>query len=217
MANWLNVTFSALDGGVFRALHSISNNFLTVLCQIITFFGDKGWLCIASGLVLILFAKTRKLGFTLLLAVAVGALFTNIIIKNAVARPRPYVASEEFKSYWQAVGANVESEYSFPSGHTTSIMAGAIALLLCCDKKWSFVGIIFALVMGFTRIYLTVHYTTDVIAGLLVGTVAGVIAYYGGNLALKIADKNKDKKFYSFILNADIKNLFKKKEKTEEN
>lgn len=215
MANWLNTTFSGLDGAMFKALNGISNNFLTFLCKFISFFGEKGWICLAVGLVMMLFKNTRRVGFSLILAVAIGALFTNIILKNAVARPRPYL-SEEYAGYWKAVGATNESEYSFPSGHTTAITAGAVALFCAYNKKWSFIPLIFALVMGFTRIYLIVHYTTDVIMGFIVGTVAGVSSFYLSRCIFKVLEKHQDKKLINFAVNFDILSLFAKKDENKE-
>ncbi len=209
MANWLNTTFAGLDGAMFSAMNSISCKFLTFLCNFITFFGEKGWICIATGLIMMLFRKTRRVGFSVLLAVAVGALFTNITIKPSVARPRPYL-NPEYAGFWKEVGASVESEFSFPSGHTTSVMAGAVAIFCAYNKKWSFIPLVFALLMGFTRIYLIVHYTTDVIGGLIVGTVAGVIAFYLAKLTFNILEKHKCKKLIGFVCDFDVKDIFKK-------
>lgn len=215
MANWLNTTFSGLDGATFSVLNSISNNFLTFICKFISFFGEKGWLCIALGLVMMLFRKTRRVGFSVLLAVGIGALFTNITIKPSVQRLRPYL-NEEYVGFWKAVGATVESEYSFPSGHTTAITAGAVVIFCAYNKKWSFIPLIFALIMGFTRIYLIVHYTTDVIAGFIVGTTAGVIAFYLGKFIFKVLEKHQDKKLIKFVVNFDALELVKKKKEVND-
>ena len=112
----------------------------------------------------------------MLLAIGVGALFTNVIIKNAVARPRPFYENVTYLEFWKEAGATKVSEYSFPSGHTTSIMAFATALFIMCNKKWSWVGFVGTILMGVSRIYLIAHYTTDVIGGIIVGGVAGVCA-----------------------------------------
>lgn len=210
MANWLNTTFAGFDGGIFKAVSGIAGEGLNKLCSFISFFGEKGWLALLTGLILLLFAKTRKVGFAVLFAVAVGALFTNIILKEAVARPRPY-KELEYVVYWLKAGATVESEFSFPSGHTTAITAGAVAIFISCNKKWSFLPLIFAFIMGFTRVYLIVHYPTDVIAGFIVGTVGGIAGYFISKAIMNFASKRKGKGFFKFLVKADICNLFKKK------
>ena len=217
MATWLNTVFSGLDGGVFRALNSINCGFLNFFTKYFSYLGEKGIPLLLAGAILLCFAKTRKIGATLILSIAVGALFTNVILKNLVQRLRPYIQSPEYNAYWQQAGAVQEGEFSFPSGHTTASMAFAIGLFLSCDKKWSWVGMIGALVMGFCRIYLVVHYTTDVIAGLICGTLGGVIAFYLVKFIYKKIEEKSDSKFSKFVLEWNIKDLFAKKQNSNGN
>ncbi len=213
MAEFLNTAFYSLDKSMFLFVNSLSNavgDFLTPLLKFITFFGDKGWFFIALGLCLLLFLRHRKAGVCMLIAILVGALFTNIILKNIVQRPRPYMV-EEFKILWQAVGASVESEFSFPSGHTTAAFAGATAYFLTKNKRYSWAMYIFAIVIAFSRIYLVVHYTTDIFGGIIAGTLAGIIAYIVTNLIYKIIDSHGENKFCSFVNSFDIIDCVKKK------
>lgn len=217
MATWLNSTFAGLDGAIFNAMHGLANamgGFLTPLFKIYTALGDGGLFFIALSLFLMLFRKTRKTGFSMLLAIGVGALFTNLLIKKIVARPRPYVSG--YESFWQFVGAPMESEFSFPSGHTTATMACMTAMFICCNKKWSWVGFVVAFLMAFTRVYFIVHYFTDVLGGFIIGAIGGVSGYFIGKYTFNLLEKHKDKKAINFILNACILNLFKKKENTEQ-
>ena len=159
MADWLNTVFHAFDSGAFNfanSLAQVAGGFFTPLSKVIAVLGKGGIFFILLSIALMLFRKTRKTGFTMLLAIGVGALFTNVIIKNAVARPRPYTV-DEFKDIWAFVGSNIESEFSFPSGHATVTMTSMMALFLTTNKKWSWLGFVFALIVGFTRIYLVVH------------------------------------------------------------
>ena len=211
MASWLNTAFSGLDGAVFTAFNSIQCGFLNFFCKFYSLIGEKGLGFIIISLVLMLFKNTRKIGFCCLLSIAVGALFTNIIIKNAVARPRPYMAQEQYNAFWQLAGGIEEGEFSFPSGHTTASFAFAIGLFASCNKKWSWVALPFALIMGLCRIYLVVHYTTDVIAGIIVGTVAGVISFYVTKVIYNWLENNYDKKLCRFVLQWSVKKLFQKK------
>lgn len=213
MAGWLNTSFFEFDRALFVFAHNLflgAGNLLTPLFKAITFLGNGGWFFIVLGIVLLLFKKTRKTGVALLLSIACGAIFTNLILKNSVARLRPYVANEEYRSFWQSVGGKIESEYSFPSGHTTVTMASMMAIFLSSNKKWSWLGFVFAIIMGLTRIYFTVHYATDVIAGLIVGALAGGIGYYLLKIIFNAIEINSDNKFCHFILNADITKLFRK-------
>lgn len=212
LSNWLNSTFNNFDSAFFNFTHALNVNaggFFTPFFKFITFFGNGGWLFIALGVILMLFKKTRRYGLCMLIALGIGALLTNIIIKKSVARPRPFT-TEQFKPFWIKAGSTKVSEYSFPSGHTTSAMAAMTALFLCLNKKWSWLFFILALIMGLSRIYLVVHYATDVIGGLIVGGISAVIGYFVVKYIYKYINKNLDKPFCKFIINADIKDLFSK-------
>lgn len=215
MAEWLNTTFHGFDSAVFTAMGNINCGFLNFFCKAFSLFGEKGIPLILTALVLMCFSKTRKVGFTMLVAIAVGALFTNIVLKNAVGRARPFAQSEYYNYLWQQAGAVAEGEFSFPSGHATATTAFVVALFLACDKKWSYVGLPFALLMAFCRVYLVVHFTTDVIAGLIVGTVAGVIAFYLVKLFYKWLDKKPQSKLTNLVYNASVVKLFAKEKNTD--
>ena len=216
MATWLNTTFAGLDGGVFNIMHALANamgDFLTPVCKIYTALGDGGLFFIALSIFLMFFRKTRRTGFAMLLAIGVGAVFTNLLIKKLVARPRPYVESEIYNGFWQFVGAHIESEFSFPSGHTTATMASMTAMFICSNKKWSWLGFVVAFLMAFTRVYFIVHYFTDVLGGFIIGAIGGIGGYYICKGVYKLLNKYKDKKAINFMLNACVLNLFRKKAK----
>ena len=182
-----------------------------------TALGDGGLFFIALSLVLMLFRKTRKVGFSMLLAIGIGAIVTNLLIKKLVARPRPYTANEVYNGFWQIFNMPPESEYSFPSGHTTATMASMTAMFICCRKKWSWLGFVVAFLMAFTRVYFIVHYFTDVLAGFIIGAIGGISGYYISKYAFRFLEKNKDKKIFSFALNFCVLDLFKKKETEKTN
>lgn len=212
MAIWLNTAFYSFDKGVFYAMHSLYQStgwFFTPFFKVVSFFGEKGIFFIVLSIVLMLFSKTRRVGFSMLLAIGVGALLTNVIIKNAVARPRPYTV-EEFKLMWQSVGAVTEKEFSFPSGHTTVSMTALTVVFLSFNKKRSWTVYIFVFMMCLSRIYLIVHYATDVIVGVMVGGVSGTIAFFLSKYLFSLLIKHKDKRACKFMLDSDIVNLFKK-------
>ena len=214
MAEWLNTTFHGLDASVFFAMDTLNCGFLNFFCKAFSLFGEKGIPLILTALVLMCFSKTRKTGLTMLVAIAVGALFTNIILKNAVGRARPFAQSDYYNYLWQQAGAVAEGEFSFPSGHATATTAFVMALFLACDKKWSWIGIPFAFLMAFCRVYLVVHFTTDVIAGLIVGTIASVCAFYLVKLFYNWLEKRPKSKITNFVLNASVVKLFAKEKNT---
>ncbi len=215
MATWLDTTFSSFDAAVSGFAHRLAEatgGALNTPMELISLLAWKGLCMFLVGLVLCLFAKTRKTGATAFLAVCFGALITNLIFKNAVARLRPFQASETYYAWWQYAGAVFEDEFSFPSGHTTSTTAAMTGLFLASDrKKYVWPALLLIPVIGFSRIYLTVHYPTDVIGGVVSGLCGAVLAYFAvrGIYALLTAHENN--RFCAFCLRFDVVDLFRRK------
>ena len=150
---------------------------LTPIFKIITFSGNYGLIFIIAAICLCVFKKTRFVGITALLALCSGFLFTNVALKNIVARERPFIGGgERFYDFWLQAGALKESGYSFPSGHTTSAAAFSIAVLLTVKKRAAAFIVLVPVIMGFTRIYFGVHYASDIVGGIVVGAVAALLA-----------------------------------------
>lgn len=213
MAEWLNITFKGMDSFAFSCvsgLEKIAGGFFTPFFEFITIFGNGGIFFLVLGAVLLLFKKTRMSGFCVLLAIGVGSLFTNLILKPSVARPRPYTF-EEFRQIWLNVGGHIQSEFSFPSGHTTVATTSMTALFLSTNRKKSFWLLIIPILMGLSRIYLVAHYLSDVIGGLIVGGIAGAIGYYLIKLVFDILERNSQNKGIYAFLNFDIIEIFRKR------
>ena len=138
----------------------------------ITFLGEAGWLWIALGVIFLFFKKTRQMGATVLGALIFSLLLCNITLKPIVARIRPYDIKEGIDLI-----ISTPSDFSFPSGHTSASFAAAVAIF-ACNKKWGIGALVLAAVIAFTRLYLYVHFPTDVIAGIFLGTLCAVISYY---------------------------------------
>lgn len=218
-AKWLDLTFSGFDGSILEFYHSLaewSGAVLTPIMRAITVTGDKGLLLLFVSLILCLFSKTRKSGICMFGAICCGALMTNVILKETICRIRPYEASELFREFWTFVGAHAESEFSFPSGHTTAAAAAATGLWLTRGKKYLVISIPYVALMAASRNYFMVHYPTDVIAGAVVGTIGGIIAYFITLGIYRVLQNNAERKFFRFALEFDVIELFKRKRKTIE-
>ncbi|MBR5429490.1 MAG: phosphatase PAP2 family protein, partial [Firmicutes bacterium] len=138
MAAWLNSTFSVYDYGILGALHTAAQyagSILTPVMKVVSLLGEKGLLMFLLALVLVCFSRTRKMGICIFGAVCCGALITNLILKDLVARPRPYETLEVYRQWWLTVGAPLEEDFSFPSGHVTAITAGMTALCLTGRRR----------------------------------------------------------------------------------
>lgn len=178
-AAWLNEAFSAMDQSITSAVHGLYDAagwFFSPFFQLVSLLGKGGIFLILLSLALIFFKQTRRFGTAMLLGVTIGALFTNLFIKIVVARPRPYADENGFfYPLWQLMGSFTESDKSFPSGHTTAAFATMVPVFLLGRKRWSWLALVFGVLMGLSRIYLVVHYPSDVLSGLVVGSIAGVI------------------------------------------
>lgn len=210
-AQWLNETFATFDHTLLEFFHNLNVGefgwLLKPFFEFISLLGDEGIFLILISLVLILFKKTRKIGAAMLGGIIIGALFTNITIKPIIARPRPFHASELYHQWFVDAGENIVGEKSFPSGHTTSAMAAMTGLFCMTNKKVSWTAFLFAIVMGISRIYLCVHYPSDVLGGLIIGLIAGILA----GIIVSFCFKSNAKLFKWFF---DF-NLFKKKNKSK--
>ena len=168
----------AILGFYHRLAESAAGSVLSPVLNVITVTAWKGIPLILLSILLICFRKTRRTGICSLLAIAIGALFTNLIIKNAVARPRPYNFDETLRVWWIYAGSHMESDLSFPSGHMTCACAFTTGFVLSRGKKWLPWGVLYVFLMGVSRNFLIVHYPSDVLGGFVFGTCAGVIAFF---------------------------------------
>ncbi len=178
-AMWLNTAFAGFDQAVTAGVHQLYDAagwFFSPFLELISLMGKGGIFLILLSLCLIVSKRTRRFGTAMLLGVTIGALFTNLFIKVVIARPRPYADENGFfYPLWQMMGAHTESDKSFPSGHTTAAFATMVPVFLLGKKRISWTALIFAFLMGLSRIYLVVHYPSDVLGGLIVGTIAGIL------------------------------------------
>ena len=151
--------------------------FLDVTMPVITLLGDAGIFWIACSVVLLLIPKYRKIGLGMGVALIMGLLLCNVTLKPLCQRIRPYDYMAQV--YNQTIPLLVEGlhDYSFPSGHTIASFEAATVLLIN-NKKMGIPAMILAVLIAFSRLYLYVHYPTDVIASVILGTALALLANF---------------------------------------
>lgn len=148
----------------------------------VTKLGDVGIIWIILTAILLIIPKTRQTGGVMLVALVVQTVLCNVILKNLFARTRPY----DVNTTVQLLVPKLH-DFSFPSGHTSASFTAVSALYFSKDKLWK-PALVLACLIAVSRLYLYVHYPTDVLGGLLLGVLSGYIGY-------KIMEKLKNKGF----------------------
>ncbi|MBO6008444.1 MAG: phosphatase PAP2 family protein, partial [Lachnospiraceae bacterium] len=139
---------------------NVRNDVLTPIMKLITHLGDKGIFWILIAVVMLFFKKTRPLGIMAGIALVFSVLINNVIIKPNVGRIRPYEVVDGLKLLIER-----QHDPSFPSGHSGASFAAAVVFLVKGPKKLGIPAIIMAALIAFSRLYVGVHYPTDVICG----------------------------------------------------
>lgn len=167
-------------------------DFLDAVMPAITFLGDKGWIWIALAVIMLPFKKTRKTGLMMGVALILGLIFGNGLLKNLFGRIRPY----------ELEGALVTTpliekphDFSFPSGHTLASFEAAAVVLLRCHKLpgkalTATVVTVLAALIAFSRLYLYVHFPSDILGGIILGVFFG----FCGVWIINFVDKKLIKK-----------------------
>lgn len=148
---------------------NLTNPFMDKFMTFITYLGDKGLIWIIIGIILLVQKKYRKVGLVLLLGLLLNAILGEVIIKNIVQRPRVFNTYPDIHLIIKG-----PSSYSFPSGHTASSFVAA-GILSYYIKDIKYIIYAFASLVAFSRLYLYVHYPTDIIGGIILGTVSAMI------------------------------------------
>ena len=151
---------------------SVRNPVLDRVMQFVTSLGDAGFLAILVCIVLLCIKKYWRAGAAAALSLSLDFLVVNLILKNLVARIRPYDVLEELLLITKR-----PSDLSFPSGHAGACFAVASVLFLCLPRRLGIPALVTAGLISFSRLYVGAHYPTDVLGGMLVGCVTGWIAY----------------------------------------
>lgn len=158
-------TLLNIDGGLLLLIQEyVRNPILDKIMIFITTLGNGGMIWIAATIILLIPKKTRKVGIMSGAALLGSLIINNNIIKNLVQRPRPFVTFSDLQ-----ILIPTPSEFSFPSGHTSSSFAAAGVFYSNLPKKFGVPAVILAGLIGLSRLYVGVHYPTDVIAGIIMG------------------------------------------------
>lgn len=165
----------------FSILYWIQN---TLRCEIldfimpkITFLGNAGLIWLITACAMLFTKNYRKTGIFLFIGLAVGVLIGNIIMKNLFARPRPCWINTTVQLL-----ISMPKDFSFPSGHTLSSVISAI-ILTSANHRFGFIAIPLAVLIAFSRLYLFVHFPTDVLISVILGFTIGFTLIKIGRLA----------------------------------
>lgn len=179
----MNIEYAILD----FIRDNFSGPVMDTVMKAITFLGNAGWFWIVLSLVLAFVPKTRKIGITMCAALLINLIFCNLTLKPLVARVRPYDLREGIELIISA-----PHDFSFPSGHTSASFAAAVGLF-AYNKKYGIAALVLAFLIAISRLYLYVHFPSDVLAGALLGAFCAVLAYYIVKIVYKKIESKKTK------------------------
>lgn len=151
------------------ALQGIHNPVLDAIMAFVSNLGNAGAFWIILSVIFMIPRKTRKTGVEMLVSITITFIIGNLILKNLAARMRPCQIDETV-----ALLVKMPSDYSFPSGHSMNGFTASVALL-CNDKRFGIPAVILAAVIAFSRLYNFVHFPTDVLFGIALGTVIALL------------------------------------------
>lgn len=163
--------------------HLHGSNVINQIFRFITYLGEEGIAWLLVGVTLLFFKRTRKAGLLVIAGFGAVVIINHFILKNLINRPRPFTESAELVEFIKSIGMSLPTSSSFPSGHTTISITTAVILTMCFGKKGAY-AFIPAVLISLSRIFLCVHYPTDVLGGVVEGIILGLTVYYLGKLIL---------------------------------
>jgi undecaprenyl-diphosphatase len=170
-----------LDGQILLFIQEhIRNRICDPIFSGVTHLGDAGIFWIILTLIFLCFRKTRKAGIYSACALLGSLVVNNLILKNLINRTRPYEVVEGLKCI-----VGLATDASFPSGHTGASFASAVAMCRQIPKKYAVLLLILAGVIAFSRLYVGIHYPTDVLGGLITGIGIGILVNVIGDRVTK--------------------------------
>ncbi len=179
-----------LDFYILNTIQEMRTPFLDFLMPIITYLGSGGTVWIVTAVIMLFFKKSRKAGITVLLSLLMGLLLSTVMLKGLIGRVRPFNMPQGLLDASSLLIGVPSGEFSFPSGHSVSSFSAATALTMF-DKRIGYPAFILASLIAFSRMYLYVHFPTDILGGLVLGIVFAVVSNFIVN---KIGDKINERK-----------------------
>lgn len=180
-------SITALDLSILDFIHNtLSNSVMDLIMVCITYSIEYGAMAILVFIVMMCIKKMRKTGFAVMGATLSVLLFGELILKHIVCRPRPFVINGAIELIIKA-----PSGFSFPSSHTATCFAMATAIYLF-HKRLGIIAYIYAALVAFSRMYLYVHYPSDVIGGIILGICCGIGATALVKLICKKAENQRE-------------------------
>lgn len=165
-----NIDFSIL----YWIQDNLRNSFMDFVMPLFSNLQDGGLIWISIAVVMLFFKRTRYCGIAVLFAMGIDTLITEYGIKNVVCRVRPCNLVDDVNML-----VKKPTSYSFPSNHSASAFAGAVAVMLTIKKKaWTIPAFVFSGIIAFSRMYVFVHFPSDVFAGILLGSTISVLVCY---------------------------------------
>lgn len=173
----------------FKILHFIHDNmscgFMDFIMPKITFLGEVGLIWLAAAVIMLFFKKYRRASAAIAGSMLGGLLVGNLALKHLVARARPCWIEPDFPML-----IAIPKDFSFPSGHSM-ISFGAAVVIFHYNKKLGIAAFVVAALIAFSRLYLFVHFPSDVLVGTIIGIGLGIAAFL---ITDKIADNINKKK-----------------------
>lgn len=174
-------TGMAFEFEILYALQNIRTDWLDMLMKSVSSLGDTGWFWVTLGVVFVCMERTRKTGAMVLASLLVGAVIGNLLLKPMIARPRPCWLDETVVLLVSSPG-----DYSFPSGHSMASFEAATGIFIK-NRRWGIAALALAAMIAFSRMYLFVHFPSDVLAGILLGIGIALLVW---RAALQMEKKN---------------------------
>ncbi len=156
--------------GFLHLLQEIHTPWLDQVMVFVSSLANHGELWLVLAGIFCVIPKTRRMGVAMALSMGAGYVAGNLVLKNVIARSRPCWIEP-----WVPLLVSVPRDYSFPSGHTLVSFEGAVCIW-CFERKWGWAALALAALIGFSRMYLFVHFPTDVLGGIVLGTLNGYLA-----------------------------------------
>lgn len=170
---------SVIDRSVLNFIKELQNPVLNLIMPLITALGNGGIIWIVTAAAALSFKKTRRCSIAIAAALLLVLISGSLILKPLIARPRPFMLDDSINLL-----INAPSDFSFPSGHTYSSAASAY-VIYHFNKRYGIIAWILAGLIAFSRLYLMVHFLTDILGGTLLGILCGYTAVHLTNIKEK--------------------------------